>query len=67
MCLYVRDYLKVNVLENGIEKQEGIESKWLSVQQSHLPSFIIGCIYRHPKATIDFFTCILDTFKNMLL
>ena len=67
VCLYVRDYLKVNVLENGIEKQEGIQSKWLSVQQRHLPSFIIGCIYRHPKTTVDSFTSILDTFKNMLL
>ena len=32
VCLYVKDHLKVNVIDNHIEKQEGVEAKWLSVQ-----------------------------------
>ena len=67
VCLFVREYLKVTELGIGVEKQEGIESKWLSIQHRFLPSIIVGCVYRHPKANAESFTFILDIFKNMLL
>ena len=49
------------------DKQEGLECIWLSVQHRFLPSFIIGCVYRHPKASSETFNFISDTFKNILL
>ena len=67
VCLYVKDHLKVNVIDNHIEKQEGVEAKWLSVQHRKLPSVILGCIYRHPKAPAASFNYILDSFKNVIL
>ena len=63
VCIYVKDYLKVNILENCSEKHEGIEAKWLSVQHRKLPSVIIGCVYRHPKANASSFTFISDSLK----
>lgn len=67
VCLFVRDYLKVTELTNGTEKQEGIEMKWLSIQHRKLPSIILGCVYRHPKAPAASFNYISESFKNMIL
>ena len=67
VCIYVKDYLKVNVIKNDIEKHEGVEAKWLTVQHCKLPSIILGCFYRHPKANASSFNYILDSFKNVIL
>ena len=67
VCVYVKDHLKVKEIKNCNERQEGVEQIWLSVQHRYLPSFIIGCLYRHPKASADSFNYILDAFKNILL
>ena len=67
VCIYVKDYLKVNEIKKCNDKQEGVESIWLSVQHRFLPSFIIGCLYRHPKASAETFNFISDVFKNILL
>ena len=67
VCVYVKDHLKVNEIRNGNARQEGVECIWLSVQHRYLPSFIIGCLYRHPKASVESFNYILDSFKNVLL
>ena len=67
VCIYVKNYLKVHEIRYCNDKQEGVESVWLSVQHRYLPSFIIGCVYRHPKASGESFNFILDTFKNLLL
>ena len=67
VCVFVKDHFKVNVIENSNEREEGVECIWLSVQHRYLPSFIIGCLYRHPKASVESFNFILDAFKNILL
>ena len=67
VCIYVRTDLKVAELEGEQLKVDGVECKWLSVQHRYLPSVIIGCLYRHPKASAESFNFILDIFKNMLL
>ena len=67
VCIYVKDHLKVNEIRNCNDRQEGVECIWLSVQHRYLPSFIIGCVYRHPKASGESFNFILESFKNMLL
>ena len=52
VCFYIKDHLKVTELDGDIDKQQGVEVKWLSVQLRYHPSFIIGCFYRHPKAHV---------------
>ena len=67
VCFYVKDYLKMTELDSGVDKQQGIEAKWLSVQlRCHL-SFIIGCFYRHPKAQEDSFSYISESFRSIIL
>ncbi|XP_068229711.1 uncharacterized protein [Palaemon carinicauda] len=67
VCLYIRNYLKVTELKFGIEKQEGVEDKWVSVQHRKFPSIIVGCVYRHPKAAVTSFNYISDVFKEVIL
>ena len=68
VCIYVRETLKVTVLSSQeIEKSPQIEDLWISVQYKKFPSFIIGCVYRHPHATCDSFNYLSDILKNMCL
>ena len=53
MCIYVRDDLNISVIDTGIDKCDNVEDVWLKVQHKKFPSFIIGCVYRHPKAPVD--------------
>ena len=50
-----------------MEKFNGIEDLWLTIQCRKLPSIIIACIYRHPKTTADSFEYLLDCFRNICL
>ena len=65
--IYVRNDLKVNRIFVDAEKADGIEDIWISVQHKKLPSFIIGCVYRHPKALASSFDYLSKTFKNICL
>ena len=68
VCIYVRETLKVTVLTSQeIVRPLNIEDLWIVVQYKKFPSFIIGCVYRHPHATIDSFDYISDVFRNMCL
>ena len=67
VCVYYRDSLKIKILDTGIDKIENIEEIWIQVQRKKFPSFIIGCIYRHPKALAASFSHLSDVFKVMLL
>ena len=68
VCIYVRETLKVTVLTTQeIVRPLHIEDIWIVVQYKKFPSFIIGCVYRHPHATIDSFDYISDIFRNMCL
>ena len=67
VCIYYRDTLKIKVLDTGIDNIENVEEIWVQVQRKKFPSFILGCIYRHPKAVAASFSHLSDVFKNMLL
>ena len=68
VCIYVRETLKVTVLTpQEIERSPQIEDAWISVQYKKFPSFIIGCVYRHPHATCDSFNYLSDILRNMCL
>ena len=66
-CIFVRGDLKVTQLESNVDRVEGIEDVWITVQSRKLPSIIIGCIYRHPKAAAVSFSYISDIFKAMCI
>ena len=67
VCIYYRDCLKIKVLDTEIDKIENVEEIWIQVQCKKFPSFIIGCIYRHPKALVKSFSHLSEVFKVMLL
>lgn len=67
VCIYVKDVLMTNVINLDVPRQEGVEDVWVIVQCRKLPSFIIGCVYRHPKAPITSFNYIQDVFNIILL
>ena len=66
-CIFLHQDLKVTQLERNIDRVEGIEDVWITVQCRKLPSVIIGCIYRHPKATAISFDYLFDIFKVMCM
>ena len=63
VCIYVKIDLKIKVLNLEIEKLEGVEHIWLTIQHRMLPSVIIGCVYRHPKAAVNSFEYISNILK----
>ena len=56
VCIYVKSNLKVTEFNIGNINQ-----------LRHFPSLIIGCFYRHPKATADSFNFISECIKSVLL
>ncbi len=36
-----------------VTRQVGVEDLWVSIQSNKYPAVITGCVYRHPKATVD--------------
>ena len=44
------------------DRPEGVEDVWVTVQCRMLPSVIVGCLYRHPKALAQSF----DYISNVL-
>ena len=62
-CIYVRDDLEVKQIETNVNREVGlgIEDVWIIVQCRKLPSFIVGCVYRHSKALS--FNYLLESFR----
>ena len=67
VCIYVSSDLSATPINMNMEKFNGIEDLWLTIQCRKLPSIIIACIYRHPKTTADSFEYLLDCFRNICL
>ena len=60
--------LKLNDdIDAGVDKTEGIEDLWVQVQHKKFPSFIVGCVYRHPKALATSFQYLANVFGNICL
>lgn len=66
-CIYVRSNLNCKLLTKEINKPNGIEEVWLNVQCRKLPSIIVGCIYRHPKGSVETFNYLNEVLKLMNL
>ena len=67
VCVYVKEDFKVNILTPTLERPDDIEDIWMTVQYRNFPSFIIGCVYRHPHALNNSFSYISDVFTTMCL
>ena len=66
-CIYIREDLNFSVIDTGVDKLEGVEDVWIQVQHRKFPSFITGCVYRHPKALVASFQYMSDVFRNICL
>lgn len=67
VCIYVGRVFAVTVINVNVDRIEGVEDLWLSVQCRKLPTIIIGCVYRHPHANSLTYDYILDIFNCMHL
>ena len=67
VCIYIRENLNFSLISPGLDKIEGVEDVWIQVQHKKFPSFIVGCVYRHPKALVSSFQYLADVFKNICL
>ena len=67
VCIYIRDYFNYSVSSHGVDSLVGVEDIWIQIQYRKFPSFILGCVYRHPKALVASFTYLSDVFRNILL
>lgn len=67
MCVYVTNELKSTRIDTGITKHEGVDEICVQVQCRKLPSILICCIYRHPKASVTSFDYIEDTLRALIM
>ena len=67
VCIYIKDHLKVTMLTTQYSRPPHVEDLWMTVQSKKFPSFILGCIYRHPHALDESFDYISDVFGSMSL
>ena len=67
VCIYIREGLSFSCMSTGVDKFEGVEDVWVQVQLRKFPSFVIGCVYRHPKALVESFAYLSNVFSNIIL
>ena len=67
MCLYIKDSLSSKVITPDVEPCHGVENIWATIQCRKLPSIIVGCIYRHPKAPAASYDYLSEVFKHVNL
>lgn len=61
--MYIRkNVLPVNIISLNALKKVDIQI-WITVQCRKLPAMIIGCMYRHPKASATVFEYKQDMFR----
>ncbi len=67
VCVYINNELKSSVIDIATGKHEGVDSICLQVQCRKLPSILICCMYRHPKASSTSFPYIEDTLRALIM
>ena len=65
LCIYIWEDFDTYVIDAGVDKTEGTEDLWVQVQHWNILSFIVGCVYRHPKALAASFLYLADVFRNV--
>lgn len=63
MHVFMQETLNFNVLSADVIRPPDIEDVWVTVQYHILPAFIVGCVYKHPKALAVSF----DDIENVFL
>ena len=66
-CIFVREVFNVSVVATNISRVEGVDDLWIQVHHKKFPAVIVGCIYRHPRATAHSISYLSDVFKDMCL
>ena len=61
VCVYVKDSLTTKMITSNDDRPDGVEDVGLSIQCRKLPSFIVGSVYRHPKASQESFEYLNNT------
>ena len=67
VCIYVKTIFNITVLTTNLDKSPLVEDIWLVIQSHKFPSFIVGCIYRHPHAPNVSFNYLFDLFSCICL
>ena len=65
--IYVKTIFNVTVLSIDTEKCPLVEDIWLVIQSHKFPSFIVGCVYRHPHAPSNSFNYLFNLFSHICL
>ncbi len=67
VCIYTKKELKTHLITFPVTRQVGVEDLWVSIQSNKYPAVIIGCVYRHPKATVDSYEYLQDVFRQLCI
>lgn len=67
VCIYIRDIYRVAAINVNLDKPEGIEDVWITVQNRKLPTVIVGCLYRHPKSLAHTYDYIQNVLRHISL
>ena len=67
VCIYAKQCLNPTIIDTKLPPHPLVENIFLKVQCRKLPSVIVGCMYRHPKAHIDSFEYISELFKSVCM
>lgn len=66
-CIFIRDHFNVKSIALDIDRVDGVDDVWIQVQYKRFPSFIIGCVYRHPGARAPSYSYLSNIFKSICL
>ena len=68
LCVYTRDTLKVEYIENlSSVTSDGFQQLWLKIQTRSCKSFLLNTVYRPPSAPVKFFDDLTRVFIDSLL
>ena len=67
VCVYVRDNLSAKLIKSDYSQIPGMEEIWLNIQYKYFPSLILGCVYRHPKASHNTYEELYTRLSTMSL
>ena len=66
-CIFICNSFNVKTISLDIDRADGVDDVWIQVQHKKFPSFIIGCVYRHPGAKAPSFYYLSKVFKAICL
>ncbi len=67
ICIHVKKELRTDIVNFLLPKQAGEEYLRLSVKSNMFLAVIIGCVYRHPKASANSYEHLQDVFRQLFV